>query len=289
MSYRHFGRIGDIWKHIPLCEFLIIEQPANYIETNSAYPEYQLTASFEQQYGILHVEKNIQKSQLLQQSAYWRVLSSISEKKSGLSKYLGSPALALNILKGTAKNFVFFDIEQACLKEIAEYAKKLNIAQQVNCRNEDSINGLISMIENLTPHDFIHVDPYLIHEKNANGNSYFDAFVRAMRQGIMGMLWYGFNTFQERENLHNGFQKQTGIGSRTRLQGIELRSILLDESILDVNPGVLGCGILIGNLSNISQQYFKEIALEITNIYQNSTMFGKYPGQLIFDEFEIEI
>lgn len=289
MSYRHFGRIGDIWKHIPLCEFLAIEQPTNYIETNSAYPDYQLTGSFEHQYGILHIEKNIKKSDLIGQSVYWRVLSSISENKNGLSKYLGSPALALNILKGATKNFVFFDIEQACLREIAECAKKLNIAGQITCRNEDSVNGILDMVDNLKSRDFIHVDPYLIHQKNASGNSYFEVFVRVMRQGVMGMLWYGFNTLKEREDLHNGFREQAGIISRKRLQGIEIRTVLLEESISDVNPGVLGCGILIGNLGETSQRYFKEMALEVTNIYQNSTMFGKYPGQLKFEEFEIEI
>lgn len=287
MSYRHFGRIGDIWKHIPLCEFLSIEQPNNYIETNSAYPHYQLTGSFEQQYGILHVEKNIEKSHLIRQSVYWQVISCISENENGLSKYLGSPALALNILKDTTENFVFFDLEQACLTAIADYAKKLSIAGKITYRNEDSVDGLISMLEHLKSHDFIHVDPYLIHEKNANGNSYFEAFVRAMRQGVMGMLWYGFNTIKEREDLHNGFREQAGVISRKRLQGIEIKTILLEESIPDVNPGVLGCGILIGNLGETSQKYFREMALEVTNIYQNSTMFGKYPGQLKFEEFEI--
>ncbi|NMG09846.1 hypothetical protein [Brasilonema sp. UFV-L1] len=111
MSYRHFGRIGDIWKHIPLCEFLAIEQPTSYIETNSAFPEYQLTGTFEQQYGVLHVEKNIKKSQIIQQSVYWKSLSSIFENRNGVSKYLGSPALALNILGASANKFVFFDIE----------------------------------------------------------------------------------------------------------------------------------------------------------------------------------
>jgi hypothetical protein len=42
-------------------------------------------------------------------------------------------------------------------------------------------------------------------------------------------------------------------------------------------------------LGETSQRYFREMALEVTNIYQNSTMFGKYPGQLKFEEFEIEI
>ncbi len=105
----------------------------------------------------------------------------------------------------------------------------------------------------------------------------------------MGMFWYGFNTLKEREDLHNGFRAQTVTNSKIRLQVIEIISILLEESVLDINPGVLGCGILIGNLSEVSRRYFKEIALEVTNIYRYSTMFNKYPGELKSEEFEIKI
>ncbi|NMG09844.1 hypothetical protein [Brasilonema sp. UFV-L1] len=66
-------------------------------------------------------------------------------------------------------------------------------------------------------------------------------------------------------------------------------SILLDENILDVSPGVLGCGILIGNLSNLSRQSFQKMAQEVTNIYRDSTMFNMYTGELKFEEFEIQI
>ncbi|BAZ52218.1 ribosomal RNA large subunit methyltransferase J [Nostoc sp. NIES-4103] len=288
MSYKHFGRIGDIWKHIPLCEFLAIEKPASYIETNSAYPEYQLTGSLEQEYGILYVEKNIHKSSLIQNSVYWKVLNSIFENHHGISKYLGSPALALNILGTLTEKFVFFDIEEACLKNIEEYAQKLNLTSQIFYKNEDLIDGLLNLIEELSIEDFIHVDPYLIHEKNTNGNTYFDAFVKAMRKGVKGMLWYGFNTSKERNDLHQGFQGLTNTSSIS-LQGIEIMSILLDKNILDVNPGLWGCGIMIGNLSDVSSQYFKQIVLEVIKIYQGSTIFNKYLGELKFEDFQIPI
>ncbi|WP_211173151.1 23S rRNA (adenine(2030)-N(6))-methyltransferase RlmJ [Brasilonema bromeliae] len=268
---------------------MAIEQPISYIETNSASPEYQLTGSFEQQYGILHIEKNIKNSQLIRQSVYWKILSSLSENKNGLSKYLGSPALALNILKASTNKFVFFDIEEMCLKQIAVFVKKLNINSKITYKNQDSVDGLIGMLEELGTRDFIHVDPYFIHHTNANEHSYFDAFCLAMRKGVMGMLWYGFNTIKEREVLHNVFSSQTNTSSQTRLQGIEIASILLNKNILDVNPGVLGCGILIGNLSEDSRQSFKEMAQEVINLYRDSTMFDKYPGELKLKEFEIQI
>jgi 23S rRNA (adenine2030-N6)-methyltransferase len=97
------------------------------------------------------------------------------------------------------------------------------------------------------------------------------------------------NTVQEREVLQSVIRSQTDNSGRTRLQGIEIMSILLDENILDVNPGVLGCGILIGNLSEHSEKFFREMTREVINIYRDSTMFNKYPGELRFEEFEIKI
>jgi hypothetical protein len=41
--YEHYGRIGDMWKHLPLVSVLSIERPARYVETNSSRAEHSLT------------------------------------------------------------------------------------------------------------------------------------------------------------------------------------------------------------------------------------------------------
>lgn len=37
MPYSHYGEIGDVWKHLPLCFFLTEEKPTVYVESNSAF------------------------------------------------------------------------------------------------------------------------------------------------------------------------------------------------------------------------------------------------------------
>ena len=118
IPYRHFGKICDVWKHLPLCEFLAIEKPAIYVDTNAAYPEYHLAGTRERKYGILMVERNIAKSSLIRESVYRRTLCSLPENTNGIVRYLGSPGLALNILDSNATKCVFFDIDEAALKEI---------------------------------------------------------------------------------------------------------------------------------------------------------------------------
>gem|GEM_PF-3449085 len=37
MANKHFGSIGDIWKHLPLAEILEIERPRNYWESHASW------------------------------------------------------------------------------------------------------------------------------------------------------------------------------------------------------------------------------------------------------------
>ena len=52
MPYSHFGEIGDLWKHLPLCEILAMEKPEVYVESNSAYSSYSLSHTERQEFGI---------------------------------------------------------------------------------------------------------------------------------------------------------------------------------------------------------------------------------------------
>ena len=96
MSYIHYGNIGDIWKHLPLCSFLENEQPKIYIESNSAYATYLLTKNQKQKYGIYtFYEKSIDLN-ILSKTPYYNIV----KKNINLpnSRYAGSPALAMEIL-----------------------------------------------------------------------------------------------------------------------------------------------------------------------------------------------
>ena len=134
MPYAYYGRIG-VWKHLPLCEFLAIEKPLRYVETNAAYPDYEICGTPEQNYGVLHVARNIAKSFLVRDSVYWRTICSASENTDRVLRYLGSPRLALEILNTSATKYVFFDIEEAPLREIKRFSGKVGLSSSVVCQN----------------------------------------------------------------------------------------------------------------------------------------------------------
>jgi 23S rRNA (adenine2030-N6)-methyltransferase len=60
--YKHFGAIGDILKHVMLCEFLKVESPAYYCESNSAAATYRMDLGFNKQYGIIHFFSHAQRT-----------------------------------------------------------------------------------------------------------------------------------------------------------------------------------------------------------------------------------
>ena len=64
MPYVHYGRIGDVWKHLPLCSILSIEKPLRYVETNSARAVYALEETPEQKYGVYFLYAQARKSRI---------------------------------------------------------------------------------------------------------------------------------------------------------------------------------------------------------------------------------
>jgi len=72
MPYNHAGEIGDVWKHLPLCDILKIEKPVKYRESNSAYSGYTISSKPQTEYGILKMLRL--DNQEFMNSVYYSVL-----------------------------------------------------------------------------------------------------------------------------------------------------------------------------------------------------------------------
>jgi 23S rRNA (adenine2030-N6)-methyltransferase len=70
MANRHFARIGDVWKHLPLCELLTLEQPTFYCESHAGAALYPLTRSPDRDFGVYHFLERSPGSGLLSASRY---------------------------------------------------------------------------------------------------------------------------------------------------------------------------------------------------------------------------
>ncbi|RCW50261.1 23S rRNA (adenine(2030)-N(6))-methyltransferase RlmJ [Paenibacillus prosopidis] len=280
MPYSHYGEIGDVWKHLPLCFFLTEEKPTVNIESNSAYPIYRLNQTDERNYGVFHLFEQVSNSDRyvnIESSPYLQILKKIPGNQETLQTYLGSPGLALEILKDRGQ-FIFCDIEADPLQNIMDYVRQIHLDNRVKTVQGDSKDRLWHEIENMGKETFLHIDPYRIFEKNANDRCYFDLFIRAINRGIKTMLWYGYETLKEQKEMHAKMREALG-NSDIELLGIDFYIEGICDSVVEVNPGVPGCGIMIANLSGPSFEKFKQYANELEAIYQNAWYQNK-PARL---------
>ena len=284
MSYKHYGNIGDIWKHLPLSSFLVNEKPRKYIETNSANPFYQLTHSPRRDFGVYTFFSHVKEFPILNNTPYVKVIQSLDENREKLKAYLGSPGLAISLLGPNCQKYIFYDIEKSPLMKIQDYSENLNLISKVETRCEDSIIGSWKLIEQLNSDDFIHFDPYSAFKKGKNDIAYIDVFLKATKCNVPSMLWYAYFTLKEKRNiakiLQNLFRIHQIKVKKKKIKNIEIYLDIIEEEKITVNPGVLGCGVLVSNLSDKSLREFDIMSKELVKLYKGTMIFDGFPGDL---------
>ncbi|MDD4226056.1 MAG: hypothetical protein PHU98_06675 [Mariniphaga sp.] len=271
MGYNHFGKIGDIWKHLPLCDIVKIEDFSTYVETNSAYFDYKIENSPEQEYGIGLFIKKSERIEELKKSTYYRLIKPYYDK----NRYLGSCGQIMTILQDSIEKYIFFDLDPEAIKSINDSVADLGLSNKVETKLMDSVTGFINLLPLLNTKTFVHIDPYLIGQPNENGDSYIDGFIKASAMGIKCFLWYGFSTIREKNETNDLINSKIKSLSSIKLTCDELILNEIQEDAIKINPGILGCGILTSNLSQESVKILEDYASLLVKIYNDSRFNGK--------------
>ncbi|MBM2846650.1 MAG: rlmJ [Bacteroidetes bacterium] len=283
MPYIHYGQIGDIWKHLPLCSILRIEEPTHYIESNSAFARYQLEKSPEQQYGIHTFWERRKAHPALRESAYVSTL--LSANPSGeLNTYLGSPALAFEILKAHQTNYTFFDLEKEALDSIQEYFDDKRIPGSLTLRKEDSRKGIKTALKDLDKDAFIFFDPYDPFDPDEFQISLFDHFIDALKSGHRTLMWYGYASREGKveclDKVRASFIRHSVDKTNHTIEAVSIDLKIIDQPNVKVNPGVLGCGLIAANLCAESFQALKSESKALEQIYRGAKLFDTVSGEI---------
>ena len=264
MPYNHAGEIGDVWKHLPLCDILFIENPIRYHETNSAYSGYTIAKNPNTEYGIF---KLLSKPDgIVYDSKYINVLY-----KNGIDKmhYTGSPGLAMEILSNRA-NYFFHDIEIDALKDVEEYANTKGLQNNVQTFCGDSIKRFLSDDYKLKEDDFVFLDPYSPFDKNEDGKNFFDVFEKVIIHKSKALLWYGYDTLQNKREISEHLS-QLAKNHNVSIWSFDLWQKSMTENECTINPGVPGCGLACAYLSENSVEILKKYLQIIAQYYSNET------------------
>lgn len=276
MGYSHYGKQAEVWKHLPLCDIIAQEHPSVYVETNSAYASYSLHHTPEQQYGIYYFMAKA-KDQPVRNSLYFK----LEEEAMQVNQYIGSPGLAMSILKNTGK-YIFFDLDKEALLNVEAFGAKHSLSKQIEVHNQDSIVGMIELLPRLPKTTFIHIDPYTINEPGNNGLTYLDVFIQATRLGLKCFLWYGYQTLNEKKELEELIKEHCQKEVSPSLSCHELTLKIIEPDTMPCAPGVLGSGLLTSNLSDISRTHITNYCDLLVDFYKNTT-YKEYNGELYKD------
>ena len=262
MANLHYAEIGDVWKHLLLAEVLVIDAPRRYLESHAGSSSYLLTSSPERDYGALRFASRATRSPTLEGSAYRRPLARYGGR--ALATYPGSPLIAMTLLGSAAGHaggtrFVFCDLDANSLSTISEDARTLGLPDDrlrlVEGGGISEINRqLASLSEEEADATFLHADPYQPLAAGEDGATTLDLFGRAATLGAKCMLWYGFDSVRDRDDLRIAMRS---LADASRDGGneehrplwygeVSLRADDLSEGGFD--PGVLGCGVLLCNV-----------------------------------------
>ena len=276
-TYTHFGKQPDVLKHLILCEVLRNEHPQVYVETNSACAIYPMQQTSEQQYGIYYfLEKAVEEdNQVLKDSIYYKIEN--AEMQRGY--YLGSPALAMEVLGRQAQKFLFFDIEKSALDNVERYAKQAELQTSVRLYNTDSLEGVMKLLPSLPKDSFIHIDPYEIDKKGDSGVTYLDILIQATQLGMKCLLWYGFMTGDDKASLDNYITSSLEKAGIKDYTGVELTMNSIRKDSVLCNPGILGSGILATNVSQASKDIILDYSNQLVDIYKDAK-YKDYDGSL---------
>ena len=284
MANVHYARIGDVWKHLPLAEVLSIERPSRYWESHAGSSSYPLTRSPERDYGVFLFLERASRSLALKGSAYRRLLDP-HERGRTPQTYPGSPLIAMELLGSAGGRFVFCDLDGASLANIAEDARALGVpAGRVRLVQGDGVSTLDGELADLTEEEaagtFVHVDPYRPLEPARGGETPLNLFARAAQRGVGCILWYGFDTRSDRAVVLAALRE--GIAGGAWYGEVSLHAEDLSEVGFD--PGVLGCGVVMCNVSQEALAACGRLGEGLAHAYAGARLPNGRDGALEFEE-----
>ena len=102
------------------------------------------------------------------------------------------------------------------------------------------------------------------------------------------MLWYGFDSEDDQEHIHQQFQHvfqaHTFSPPAHRLWCGEITLNAIHTPDYRFHPGVMGCGIILSNVSSVSQTACKHLGEAYETLYARASLPHHQSGALTFRE-----
>ncbi|MGQ0774659.1 MAG: hypothetical protein ACT4NY_09610 [Pseudonocardiales bacterium] len=289
MANRHFGRIGDVWKHLPLAEILLLERPRRYWETHAGSAAYPLTPSMERNYGVYYFWEHSLASPELASCRYRRALAYSTFRSDRPSRYPGSAQIAMEILGQTA-SYLLPDLDPNSAVSLRRAAVDLQLLD-ATCPQVDGVTEIRRAGYQLDASEatvtFALIDPFYPFGDTTGPVTPAELFCQLAARGFKAMFWYGFDSLALQADLHARIAEllaESGIyGATAPLWCGEVALTALGRRGFMVQPGTRGCGTLLANLAPSTTKRCANLGAALDAIYRNARFSGGEDGSLIFN------
>jgi hypothetical protein len=296
MANRHYGEIGDIWKHLPLAAILVVEGASQhgvrqYWESHAGAARYAWRPSLERDYGAYYFFDRAREVSELRDAAFVQLLEELRRAGERYPVvYPGSPLIALSLLKGVADRFVFCDLDGTSLTSIRTGTRALGVRDAaVRCVEGDGVGALWELAEGLEAglgSVLAFMDPYNPLEVTASGRHTLELFGYLSRLGVRGVLWFGYAEAAGKARYEAAIRAVAAnyglAGERLWCGQIVLAG--LGKPGFGVNPGVLGCGLVTSHLSAAAVGACERLGRALVEVYEGAVFPGGESGALVFEE-----
>jgi hypothetical protein len=268
---RHFGKLGDVWKHLPLAEILRLKPPLHYWETHAGSAFYHMDRSPERLHGAIRFASSAPNDPDLQSCAYLELL------QQNLDIYPGSGMIAMQLL-GKNADYLFCDTDP-------ESASSLRVASaNFNARIKER-DGMLSINEEaeaarVCPADtFVHIDPFDPHERlTPESRTPIELAGVLAKAGYQVLYWYGYDSEAERGWA---FYEFANIAPNVEFW---CGDVLMPASfIYPDRKGAWGCGIVLANATVSEIKCCERLGHALEKISESDVMEGNIPERLTFE------
>lgn len=299
-----------------MCSILEFENCKVYWETHSGSGLYTFDFQEAQQaqrwwkleYGLFHLLKSFHSNTLkfIPNSTFLKLISKHLISEEGNLLYSpGSPWLATQILLGSSgdpsqKELIFCDIDPRSLESIEQVNLQFQVPKEMKMKLMLK-DGLATINKELDQslrkeETILFLDPYDIFALDSETQTINSlmVFEKSITLGIKTLLWYGFDSTQDRtlklealKKIKQGKNSATNnIYAQTKITYTEIIFAEIDN--MKLNPGVKGgCVLVCANLSPQTMSLVLQLGKELETIYENTTFPDSSSGKIFFHSIEI--
>ncbi|MEZ4709434.1 MAG: 23S rRNA (adenine(2030)-N(6))-methyltransferase RlmJ [Caldilineaceae bacterium] len=268
----HYGKLGDVWKHLPLAELLRTNPPRHYWETHAGSAVYPLTDGEPHQHGVLRFLKYAPAEPVLQECVYLKILHS----KPGF--YPGSPLFATEML-GHNASYIFCDLDPESIATLQDATHNLD-AQVVAA---DGVSTIAQAAEQsqCNPMDvLIHIDPFEPRARlTPSSMTPLELAGWLTNSGYRVFYWYGYDTPDRRcwayhEIMEHAPTAEMWCGD----------TLIPASFVYPGRSGAWGCGVVLTNTSSIEVDACRQLGYALERICASDYARDNEPSKLIFQE-----